>query len=206
MDQNLSTFAAGFALYAALIVAIGAQNLFVLQQGLFKQHVGTIVLFCAVADAVLMIAGVLGLGAALNAVPELTQALTIGGALFLVWYGLMALKRMMRPSAMIVTSGLEMSKGRAIASIAAFTFLNPHVYLDTLLLMGAAGTAQPEDLRPIFIAGAATASFVWFVLLGYGARVLTPLFSKPIAWRVLDAIVGVTMLALAASLIRSALQ
>lgn len=205
MTQALPTFFTGFALSAALIMAIGAQNLFVLRQGLKREHVGPIVLFCGAADAILIAAGVGGMGAMLAALPQLTLALTIAGALFLGWYGLRAFQRATAPETMSVTTDQAVSLGRAIAATAGFTFFNPHVYLDTVLLMGAAGSAQAPALRPVFIAGAATASFAWFAALGYGARILIPLFARAAAWRVLDVIVGVTMWTLAASLIIGAL-
>lgn len=201
MTNILSTFLTGFAMSAALIMAIGAQNMFVLRQGLKREHVGPIVLFCAGADALLIAAGVGGVGALLGAMPQWTMALTIGGALFLGWYAIKAFARMMTPEAMAVTAQGGVSLGRALATTAAFTFLNPHVYLDTVLLMGAAGSAQAPALRPVFVAGAASASILWFVGLGYGARVLTSLFARPAAWRVLDGIVGVTMLTLAVTLV-----
>lgn len=201
MTNIFPTFLTGFAISAALIMAIGAQNMFVLRQGLKREHVGPIVLFCAGADALLIAAGVGGVGALLGAMPQWTMALTIGGALFLGWYAIKAFARMMAPEAMAVTAQGGVSLGRALATTAAFTFLNPHVYLDTVLLMGAAGSAQAPALRPVFVAGAASASILWFVGLGYGARVLTPLFARPAAWRVLDGIVGVTMLTLAVTLV-----
>ncbi|UIJ44272.1 LysE family transporter [Sphingomonas cannabina] len=200
MTNGISPFLTGFALSAALIMAIGAQNLFVLRQGLKREHVGAIVLFCGGADALLIAAGVGGVGAVLAAIPQLTKALAFAGAAFLGWYGVKALRRMAAPDAMVVAGGGGLTLGRAIAATAGFTFLNPHVYLDTVLLMGAAGSAQPADLRPLFVAGAVTASFAWFAALGYGARLLAPLFARPAAWRVLDALVGATMLALAGSL------
>lgn len=201
MTNLLPTFFTGFAISAALIMAIGAQNLFVLRQGLKRQHVGPIVLFCGCADALLIAAGVSGVGALLGAMPQLTLALTIGGVSFLTWYGVKAFMRMIAPDAMTVTIQGSVSLRRALATTAAFTFLNPHVYLDTVLLVGAAGSAHAPALRPIFVAGAATASIFWFAALGYGARILTPLFAKPAAWRILDAIVGVTMLTLAVTLL-----
>lgn len=201
MTNNLPTFVTGFAMSAALIMAIGAQNLFVLRQGLKREHVGPIVLFCGCADAILIAAGVGGVGALLGAMPQLTLALALGGAAFLAWYGFKAFQRIMAPEAMTVSTQGKLSLGSALGATAAFTFLNPHVYLDTVLLMGAAGSAHAPVLRPVFVAGAATASISWFTALGYGARVLTPLFARPAAWKVLDAIVGVVMLTLAASLI-----
>lgn len=200
MIDTFSPFVAGFALSAALIMAIGAQNLFVLRQGLKREHVGAIVLFCGCADALLISSGVGGVGALLAAMPQLTHVLASGGAAFLGWYGIRALRRTVTSESMSVIAGREMTLARAVAATAGFTFLNPHVYLDTVLLMGAAGSAQPAASRPFFIAGAACASFAWFAALGYGARLLAPLFAQPAAWRVLDAIVGVTMLTLAGSL------
>lgn len=201
MHSILATFLTGFAISAALIMAIGAQNLFVLRQGLKREHVGPIVLFCGCADALLIAAGVGGVGALLGAVPKLTMALTIGGAAFLACYGIKAFQRMMAPEALSVTAPVRITLGSALGATAAFTFLNPHVYLDTVLLMGAAGSAQQPELRPVFVVGGATASISWFAALGYGARILTPIFSRPVAWKVLDAIVGVVMLVLAASLV-----
>ncbi|MFC0686019.1 LysE/ArgO family amino acid transporter [Novosphingobium clariflavum] len=200
-----TAFLSGFALSAALIVAIGAQNLFVLRQGLRREHVGAVVLFCAVADSILIAAGVAGVGAFLAALPQLTMALSLGGAGFLGWYGVAALRRMAAPGSVEVTGGGTVTLGRALAATAGFTFLNPHVYIDTVLLMGAAGAAQPLALRPVFVVGAASASVLWFSALGYGARLLIPLFARPAAWRVLDAVVGATMLTLAATLVMRAL-
>lgn len=197
----LPVFFTGFATSAALIMAIGAQNLFVLRQGLKREHVGPIVLFCACADAGLIALGVGGVGALIGAMPQLTMVLTIGGAAFLAWYGVEAFRRMLAPAAMAVATGGGLTLGSAMGATAAFTFLNPHVYLDTVLLMGAAGSAHAPALRPVFVAGAASASILWFAALGYGARLLTPIFMRPAAWRVLDALVGVVMLALAASLV-----
>lgn len=201
MTSIFPTFATGFAMSAALIMAIGSQNLFVLRQGLKREHVGPIVLFCGCADALLIAAGIGGVGAILAALPQLTLILTVGGALFLSWYGFKAFQRMVSPEMMSVSAQGGISLGRAMAASAGFTFLNPHVYLDTVLLMGAAGSAHAPALRPVFVAGAATASIAWFAGLGYGARILTPLFSRSSSWRILDVIVGVIMFALAASLV-----
>ncbi|HZX85196.1 MAG TPA: LysE family transporter [Reyranella sp.] len=204
MTSIFMPFATGFLLSAALIIAIGAQNLFVLRQGLRREHVGAIALFCGAADALLILAGVAGVGAFLAAVPQLTTLLALAGAGFLGWYGIQALRRMASPEAMAVTEASGVTLSRALMATAGFTLLNPHVYLDTVLLMGAAGSAQPEALRPFFVAGAAAASFSWFATLGYGARLLRPLFARPAAWRVLDALVGIVMLTLAASLVARA--
>jgi L-lysine exporter family protein LysE/ArgO len=204
MNDLMATYFTGFFLSAALIMAIGAQNLFVLKQGLKREHVGPVILFCGGVDALLIAAGVGGVGAFLATMPQLSTVLSAAGAAFLLWYGVKAFQRASAPSAAAnVVSGIQMPLKHAIAAAAAFTFLNPHVYLDTVLLMGAAGSAQPVEVRPFFIAGAASASFVWFTALGYGARLMTPLFARPVAWRVLDTFVGVIMFALAASLLVS---
>lgn len=194
-------FAKGFALSAGLIVAIGAQNMFVLRQGLKREHVAPIVLFCALADATLIIAGVNGLGAVLALVPGLSLALSLGGAAFLAWYGVSALRRAANPEALALADQPSITLGAALAGTAAFTFLNPHVYIDTVMLMGAVGASLPAGERPLFMAGAALASLSWFSALGFGARFLVPLFARPAAWRVLDLIIGAVMLLLAASLL-----
>lgn len=205
MTPILPSLVSGFLLSAALIMAIGAQNLFVLRQGLKREHVGPIVLFCGFADLALITAGVAGIGAFLTAVPQLVMAATLAGAAFLAWYGVKALRRMAVPESMAAGDAPGLTLRRALATTAAFTFLNPHVYLDTMLLMGTIGAARPVAMRPFFVLGAAMASFAWFAALGFGARLLRPVFARPASWRILDAGVGIVMLALAASLIRHAL-
>ena len=196
----ISAFTTGFAVSATLIIAIGAQNAFVLRQGLRREHVVAIVAFCALADLALISAGVAGLAKILGAAPALTLALTLGGMLFLLWYGLRALRRAFQPQTLRVAGSTRVSLRGAVAQAAAFTFLNPHVYLDTVLLMGSIGARQPPDSRLWFVSGAALASGAWFTALGFGARLLAPLFSRPRAWQVLDVLVGAAMLALAAGL------
>lgn len=199
-------FAQGLALSLGLIVAIGAQNAFVLRQGLRREHVGPVVVFCAVADAVLITAGVLGMAQALGERPGLAQALALAGALFLAWYGWLALRRARHPSRLQAAPGSGgLSRGAAVAQAAAFTLLNPHVYLDTVLLVGSIGAQQPAAMRGWFVAGACTASAVWFSLLGFGARWLAPWFARPRAWQILDGLIGLTMWTLAALLVRHAL-
>lgn len=198
-----SAFTTGFALSATLIVAIGAQNAFVLRQGIRKEHVAPIVAFCALADLLLIGAGVAGLAGILGDSPTLVAVLTIAGSAFLAWYGIRALSRALVPQSLQAAAGSEpLSFGGAMAQAAGFTLLNPHVYLDTVLLMGSIGTRQPPDMRLWFVGGAACASGVWFTTLGFGARLLAPVFARPRAWRVLDTVVGLTMLALAVVLIR----
>ena len=201
----IPVFIQGLSLSLGLIVAIGAQNAFVLRQGLRREHVGSVVLFCAVADAVLITAGVLGMAQALGERPNLARALALAGAAFLAVYGWRALRRARKPGELRASEdGPGLSLTAAVAQAAAFTLLNPHVYLDTVLLVGSIGAQQPTGLRAWFVAGACTASLVWFGLLGFGARWLAPWFAKPKAWQLLDGLIGLTMLALAALLVQHA--
>lgn len=196
-------FAQGLFLGLGLIVAIGAQNAFVLRQGLRREHVGSVVAFCAVADAVLITAGVFGMAQALGDRPMLARGLALGGAVFLAVYGWRALQRARRISALDVTaSSPTLSRGAALAQAAAFTLLNPHVYLDAVLLVGSIGAQQPAPLQGCFAAGASAASLLWFSALGFGARWLAPWFARPRAWQVLDGLIGVTMWVLSALLVR----
>ena len=199
-------FVSGLALGFGLIVAIGAQNAFVLRQGLLREHVGSVVLFCALADAVLIAAGVFGMAQALGEHPQFARTLALAGAVFLATYGVQALRRARQPSQLrAAESGAGSRLAGVMAKAAAFTLLNPHVYLDTVLLVGSIGAQQPAMLRPWFVAGACLASFTWFGLLGFGARWLAPWFAKPRAWQILDGLIGVTMGVLAVLLLRHAL-
>jgi L-lysine exporter family protein LysE/ArgO len=196
----------GFALSFGLIVAIGAQNAFVLRQGLRREHVGSVVLFCSVADAVLIMAGVFGMAQAIGDQPELARALALAGAAFLAWYGWKAWQRMRQVSSLEAGQGGEgLRRSAALAQAAAFTLLNPHVYLDTVLLVGSLGAQQSTPLQGWFVGGASTASITWFGLLGFGARWLAPWFARPRAWQTLDGLVGITMWALSALMARHAI-
>jgi L-lysine exporter family protein LysE/ArgO len=191
-------FMQGLAMSFGLIMAIGAQNAFVLRQGLRREHVGSVVAFCAVADAVLITAGVMGMAQALGERPGLARALALVGAAFLAVYGWQALRRARQTNALRTTAGGARLGWRvAMAQAAAFTLLNPHVYLDTVLLVGSIGAQQPSALRGWFVAGACTASLVWFGALGFGARWLAPWFARPRAWQILDGLIGSTMWVLA---------
>jgi L-lysine exporter family protein LysE/ArgO len=198
----LPPLAKGFALSASLIVSIGAQNMFVLRQGLKREHVLPVVLFCAVADSVLVIAGVNGLGRLLAAVPGLSMALSLGGAAFLAWYAVGAFRRAVRPTALVLEGESRLSLAAALAATAAFTLLNPHVYIDTVMLMGAVGSSLPEAQRLCFIIGASAFAAIWFAAIGFGARFLAPLFARPAAWQVLDVATGLMMSAIAVILVR----
>jgi L-lysine exporter family protein LysE/ArgO len=205
MFSATTPFFTGFALGGTLIVAIGAQNAFVLRQGLRREHVGAVVAFCAASDLLLMAAGVAGIGSALQAAPGLAFALTLGGAVFLLLYGLRALWRALRPQALVAAADhAPLPLRSALLQAAAFTLLNPHVYLDTVLLVGSVGAQQPAGARGWFLFGAGLASVGWFSALGFGARLLAPWFAKPASWRILDGVVGLTMLGLAAALLRQA--
>ena len=192
---------AGFATGGSLIVAIGAQNTFVLRQGLRQEHVLPIVALCATADALLILAGVAGLGEFIQAAPGALAWLRIAGAVFLAVYGWKALRRALEPHQAVVDQGAPTTLQAAVATALAFTFLNPHVYLDTVVLVGALANQHQGAERWQFAAGAAAASVVWFSALGFGAKLLVPLFARPVTWRVLDASIALVMCSLAASLL-----
>jgi L-lysine exporter family protein LysE/ArgO len=192
---------AGFLSGAALIIAIGAQNSFVLRQGIRCEHVLPVVLVCASADALLIAVGIAGLGALIQSIPVLLDVTRYGGSAFLVAYGLAAARRALRPHALTVDASVGTSLGAAMATCFAFTFLNPHVYLDTVILLGSLASQRGNSGRWVFGGGAAVASFVWFFALGYGARLLGPVFVKRIAWRVLDWLIALIMLGLGVALL-----
>ena len=201
-SMPFDSVAQGFALSFGLIVAIGAQNAFVLRQGLRREHIVSIVLFCAAVDAALITAGVLGMAEIIGRNVVITRALAACGAIFLLIYGWVALRRAMSPGWLEAARGGEaLSYTAALLQVAAFTLLNPHVYLDTLLLVGSIGAQHPDSLRGWFILGACSASVVWFSLLGFGAVWLAPLFARPRAWQVLDTLIGIIMWLLALSLV-----
>jgi L-lysine exporter family protein LysE/ArgO len=191
----------GFLLGAGLIVAIGAQNAFVLRQGLKREFVFAVCLICALSDAALIAAGVAGLGTLVWRSPALILVVTVGGAAFLFFYGLLAFFRATRPSAMRAAEGRVGRLRAAIAACLAFTFFNPHVYLDTVLLLGSLSGRYAGAARLAYGVGATLASFVWFFGLGYGARLLAPVFARPRAWQALDIGIGIVMWSIAAGLI-----
>lgn len=200
MDRmNLATLPAalsGLGFGLSLIIAIGAQNAFVLRQGLRREHVGPIVALCALSDLVLIVAGVGGMGAAVQRLPLLMSVIRFGGAAFLIGYAFLAARRALHTERLQAdVAGAPTSLGRAVATAAALTWLNPHVYLDTVVLLGAvANTHRPYQWA--FAVGACAGSIIWFTALGYGARLLGRVFARPIAWRILDAAIAVIMLVL----------
>lgn len=197
----LAAAVAGFLLGGSLIVAIGAQNAFVIRQGIIGRHVFWICLFCAVADAVLIWAGVFGLGALVKRLPWLIPVMTWGGAAYLLWHGVMALRRAAHPGAMGASAEQAVSLAAALAACAGFTLLNPHVYLDTVILTGSVANARPAGDQVPFATGASLASAVWFFAIGYGAKALGPWLGQPRVWRVIDGLIAVIMFAIAAKLI-----
>lgn len=196
----LSSFPPGFALSLTLILAIGAQNAFVLRQGLRRMHVFWVCLTCALSDALLISAGVAGFGTLAQAVPWFEPLMRYGGAAFLIWYGARNAVSAWRGGAVLQTDGqVTRSLASTLLTLLALTFLNPHVYLDTVVLLGSISAQYPDKLG--FGIGAALASFVFFFALGYGARLLSPLFARPISWQILDSLIALTMWAIAAKLL-----
>ncbi|KMS73881.1 amino acid transporter [Streptomyces viridochromogenes] len=201
MTHALTTAAAGFGTGLSLIVAIGAQNAFVLRQGIRRDAVLAVVGICALSDALLITLGVAGVGAVVVAWPgALTAVAWVGGA-FLLCYGALAARRVFRPAGALVTEGDPAgSRRRAVLTCLAMTWLNPHVYLDTVFLLGTVA-ADRGPMRWTFGLGAVLASLCWFAALGFGARLLSRHLAKPTAWRVLDGLVAATMIALGVGLI-----
>jgi L-lysine exporter family protein LysE/ArgO len=197
----VSAVIAGFLLGGSLIVAIGAQNAFVIRQGVLKSHIFWVCLFCSVCDAVLIWAGVFGLGALIKALPLFVPVMTYGGAAFLIWYGIKAFRRALHPSGMGANAEQAGTLASALMACAAFTLLNPHVYLDTVILVGSIANARAAGEQMPFAAGASLASFAWFFALGYGAKALGPWLGQPRVWRVIDFCIAGVMLLLALKLL-----
>ncbi len=196
----LLSYFAGLALGLSLIVAIGAQNAFVLRQGLRRAHVFWVCLTCALSDAALIVAGVSGFGTLAEQAPWFAVAMRIGGAGFLLFYGARSFWAAWTGGERLEAEGAQASRlGPVILTCLALTWLNPHVYLDTVVLLGSI-SAQYPDARA-FAGGAVTASFGFFFALGYGARALAPVFARPRAWQILDALIGVVMWAIAVKLV-----
>jgi L-lysine exporter family protein LysE/ArgO len=189
----------GFIASFTLIAAIGAQNAFVLRQGIRGEHVLTVVAVCTVSDIVLISAGIAGFGALINAHPSVVDIAKFGGAAFLVGYGLLAARRSWRPSSLTPSESAPARLVQVIVTCLALTWLNPHVYLDTVVLLGAIANEHRDD-RWLFGIGAVTASAVWFISLGLGARRLANLFANALTWRILDGLIAVMMIGLGISI------
>ena len=207
MDQTALVAAlAGSGFGLSLIIAIGAQNAFVLRQGLRGEHVLVVVAICAVSDVILIALGIAGIGTLIDHAPWLLDAMRIGGAMFLLAYAVIAARRAWHPGELDAeTSGAPSRLWPTVTTAAALTWLNPHVYLDTILLLGSVAGTHGGD-RWWFGLGAAVGSVVWFSSLGFGARLLRPLFSGPTAWRILDALIAVVMAAIALSLLHGLME
>ena len=202
MDHDAAlAIASGLGFGLSLIVAIGAQNAFVLRQGLLREHVLPVVAVCALSDAVLIVAGIAGLGSLLDLAPWLVDVMRVAGAAFLLTYAALAARRAWHPDAIDARAdGTGSALWPVVTTAVALTWLNPHVYLDTVVLLGSVAGTHGDD-RWWFGAGAVAGSVVWFTALGFGARLLQPVFVKPSAWRVLDAVIAVVMVVIAATLL-----
>lgn len=196
----------GLLLGASLIVAIGAQNAFVLRQGLQRRHVFAVATACALCDIVLIAAGVAGLGALVRQHPMLLTAIAILGAAFLFAYGALALRRAFTVESLHAAEAGGADLMTTVATALALSVFNPHVYLDTVVLIGGLSARHPAPANIAFGVGAAAASILWFYSLAYGARLLAPVFARPAAWRALDVLIAVVMWAIAASLVVEALR
>lgn len=199
----MTSFFAGFSLSLSLIMPIGSQNAFILKQGIKRHHIFVVCCICALSDALLMVCGILGFGTLVSQFPEIEHIARYCGAAFLFFYALLSFKSAIYTQHALQEEGeLHSSRWKTIAACLAFTYLNPHVYLDTVMLIGSVSTQYTDD-KLIFGLGAISSSIVFFFSLGYGARLLGPLFKQPKAWKILDAVVGLTMLVIASSLIFS---
>lgn len=194
--------AAGFGLGLSLIVAIGAQNAFVLRQGIRAKHVLAVVVICALSDLVLIFLGISGVGVVIGRFPGALVVIRWLGAAFLVGYGLLAARRAFLGGRLEVErDGNGSSLRSVVLTVLALTWLNPHVYLDTVLLLGSVANTHGDAGRWLFGAGAGVASIVWFTALGFGARLLAGVFARPLAWRILDGVIAATMIVLGVSLV-----
>lgn len=195
---------AGLLTGAGLIIAIGAQNVFVLRQGIRREHVMPVVAICTVSDVVLILAGVAGLGAVVAAYPQVVDVATVAGGSYLLVLAAMAVRRVMNPDAMEVSGGpTAVGRWAAVGTAIALTWLNPHVYLDTVVTLGAIANSHGPTSKWVFAAGACVASLLWFAGLGFGSSRLAPLFARPRAWQLLDVVVAVVMGLLGIGLILS---
>jgi L-lysine exporter family protein LysE/ArgO len=199
----VSAFVAGLLTGLSLIVAIGAQNAYVLRQGLARAHVGVVVAICTLSDVILIAAGVSGIGTIVERAPWALTTVRWLGVAFLTWYGVSSLLRARNAESLHAAAGGNGSRRNAIAMAFALTWLNPHVYLDTVLLLGSIANQHGDIGRWWFAAGAAIASTVWFIGLGYGARRAHRVLARPRSWQVLDVLIGLTMLAIAVMLATS---
>ena len=200
--MEIDVFLKGFIVTFSLIVAIGAQNAYILKLGLLRQHVLKAVLFCTISDFLLISAGVLGLGFFIQGNQTLINSIAIFGIIFLCFYAFVSFKSALKNESLQIDDNVKTNPLKQVLTMLfVFTYLNPHTYLDTVLLIGGIGANVESSLRIVFLFGAVLASATWFSLLGFGSRLLIPLFKKPITWKILDISIGILMLFIAYSLI-----
>jgi L-lysine exporter family protein LysE/ArgO len=207
MASAFPSIITGMTLSLSLIVAIGAQNTFVLRQGLRREHVGAVVAVCASLDIGLMALGVSGLSVSLGQFPLVLSWLGIAGAVVVGWYGAMALRRALSPQALQAQlQGTPQKLHESVLQALSISLLNPHVYLDTVVLVGAVGAQQPSGMQGWFLLGAGGASTIWFTTLGFGSRLMGPMFARPQAWRMLDLLVAAMMSQIAYTLVTQSIK
>lgn len=200
----MNTFFTGLLLGGSLIIAIGSQNAYVLKQGLLRSHVFLICLICSLSDAILIAIGTTGIGKIIENHPDWLKAITWFGAAYLFTFGIMSFRSALSNQTLLATAeNTSQNTKVVISTVLALTFLNPHVYLDTVLLIGSIASPYTNTDRVYFTLGAVSASFIWFFALGYGARLLIPLFKQPSAWKILNTVIGLIMWWIAYSLITS---
>jgi L-lysine exporter family protein LysE/ArgO len=201
--QFLYSYIEGFLMGAGLIIAIGAQNAFVLKQGIKGEHRFFIACLCAFSDAILITAGIAGMGYLFTQHPLITKCTAFGGALYLAWFALRSFRSALQGESMAINSNGNSSTSvkAAVLTTLALTYLNPHVYLDTVVMLGGFGASRPAGLRPFFGFGAVSASIIWFFALAYSGSILEPFFRKEISWRILDTGIGIVMSYIAFSLV-----
>ncbi|HPF07902.1 MAG TPA: LysE/ArgO family amino acid transporter [Spirochaetota bacterium] len=198
-----NSFIQGFLMGAGLIIAIGAQNAFVLKQGIKGEHRSVVAWICALSDAVLITAGISGMGYLFTQHTLITKYTAFGGAIYLAWFSFRSFSSALKGESMEISGNGDSSitLKAAVITTLALTYLNPHVYLDTVVMLGGFGASRPSGLRPFFGLGAASASFIWFFSLAFSGRILAPLFRKKISWRILDTGIGIVMAYIAYSLV-----
>lgn len=197
--QTFHVFFLGTTTTISLVFAIGAQNTYILKQTMIGRWVVPIILFCILSDALMIGLGVIGFGVILQSAPWVLEVLRWGGAAFLLWYGISAARRSFHPQAAAFdgTDAGPQTLSKALLIAAAMTYLNPHAWLDTTILLGSLANTQGPDARWVYYAGCMLGSVLWFTILGVGARIMRPLFTKPAAWRILDALIALLMFYLA---------
>ena len=191
-----SSIIEGFVMGAGLIIAIGAQNAFVLKQGIKGEHRSAIAWICALSDAFLIASGIAGMGYIFSSHPLITKAVSIAGAAYLLWFAFRCFHSAFKGESMDINGEVSasLSLKNAVITTLALTYLNPHVYLDTVVMLGGFGAARSPEIRPFFGLGAVSASFIWFFTLAYSGKIIAPLFRKQISWRILDTVIGFVMI------------